>query len=112
MSTQPSESERRSSYRFPADLAALVSFPFITLVFSVFFTWLLTSRSAIIWCAAVPAFVGLLLLVWARLPLYRQHQFFSFGPRHLDAVHRRAYWRAYVLIAISVLALSVYVATH
>ena len=112
MSTQSSESDRRSSGRFPGDLAALISLPFITLVSCVFSTWLVNSPSAVIWCAALPGFAGLLLLTWARLPLYRQLQFFSFGPRRLDAVHRRAYWRAYVLIAISVLALLAYIITR
>ena len=112
MTTQPNESDSPSTGRFPGDLGALVSFPFITLVFSVLFTWLFTSRAAIIWMAAFPGFIGLLMLTWARLPLYRQRHFFSFGPAGLDARHRRIYWRAYVFIAISVLALVVYIATH
>src|SRR5437016_805437 len=37
---------------------------------------------------------GIVLLFWARLPLYRQQQYFRFGPRLLDAAHRRMYWIA------------------
>ena len=51
------------------------------------------------------AVIGVILLSIARLPLYRRRQFFAFGPRLLDATHRRLYWAAYVLIGVSVLLL-------
>ena len=77
MNTQPTNDDDGQTWHFPGDLAALVSLPFITLAFSFLFTWL-TSPAAIIWVAALPGFVGLVMLIRARLPLYRQHQFLSF----------------------------------
>ncbi len=49
--------------------------------------------------------VGLVFLFLARLPLYRQRQFFAVGPRLLDTTHRRLYWLAYGLVAVSVFLL-------
>jgi hypothetical protein len=49
--------------------------------------------------------VGILLLFFARLPLYRRRQFLTFGPRQLDAQHRKLYWWAYGFVAVSVLLL-------
>ena len=109
MNTQPANHDDGQTWHFPGDLAALVSLPFITLAFSFLFTWL-TSPAAIIWVAALPGFVGLVMLIRARLPLYRQHQFLSFGPRGLDAAHRRLYWKAYAFIAVSVAALTLFIA--
>ncbi|MBI5687648.1 MAG: hypothetical protein HZC54_21465 [Verrucomicrobia bacterium] len=59
-----------------------------------------------VFLAAVAAGVaGVATLFYARLPLYRRGQFFSFGPRLLDARHRKLYWRAYGLIAVSVVVM-------
>ena len=51
--------------------------------------------------------VGVILLFFARLPLYRQHRFWTVGPRALDRLHRRLYWLAYlcVLAGIGLLVL-------
>jgi hypothetical protein len=45
---------------------------------------------------------GVILLFFARLPLYRQRRFFTFGPRELDRSHCRLYWLAYLFILVSV----------
>ena len=45
---------------------------------------------------------GIVLLFFARLPLYRQHRFFTFGPRCLDGCHRRLYWLAYLFVLASI----------
>jgi hypothetical protein len=50
--------------------------------------------------------VGIGLLFFARLPLYRQRRFMTFGPRHLDSTHRKLYWRAYGFVAVSVALLA------
>jgi hypothetical protein len=50
--------------------------------------------------------VGIGLLFFARLPLYRQRRFTTFGPRHLDSAHRKLYWRAYGFVAVSVALLA------
>ena len=43
---------------------------------------------------------GVLLLFFARLPLYRQRRWFTFGPRHLTGIHRRIYFVAYGFLVI------------
>jgi hypothetical protein len=45
------------------------------------------------------------LLFIARLPLYRQRRFWTFGPRQLDRKHRRFYWLANTAVVVSVLLL-------
>lgn len=42
--------------------------------------------------------VGVVLLFLARLPLYRQHHFLTFGPGQLSGTHRRLYFAAYFFI--------------
>ena len=49
--------------------------------------------------------LGIVLLFFARLPLYRARKWMTVGPGNLDRPHRRLYWLAYVLIAGSVLFL-------
>lgn len=51
--------------------------------------------------------LGAILLFVARLPLYKQRRFWTFGPMQLDRNHRRLYWLAYVLVAASLLLLGV-----
>ena len=88
---------------FPRDLAAifrvqllpLIALPVSWLVFR-FRGW------SFIYLAIGFAAVGITLLFLARLPLYRQRRFFSFGPQSLDAQHRRLYWRGYGFVAISI----------
>ena len=46
--------------------------------------------------------VGSVLLFFARLPLYRQRRFFTFGPRELDRLHCFLYWLAYLFVVASV----------
>ena len=51
--------------------------------------------------------VGAVLLLFARLPLYRQRRFFTFGPRGLDRLHRRLYWLAYLFVVCSIVVLGI-----
>lgn len=51
--------------------------------------------------------IGALLLLVARLPLYKQRRFWTIGPMLLDRKHRRIYWLAYVFVAASLLLLGV-----
>jgi hypothetical protein len=46
---------------------------------------------------------GLIDLLYAKMPLYRQRIFLSFGPSHLPAQHRNAYFRGYRRIALGIL---------
>jgi len=84
--------------------------PFVLMILvSIEFCALNELRSADAWrsfyFALTVAIVGIAILFLARLPLYRQRKFLTFGPRLLDARHRKLYWTAYFFIGISVLSL-------
>jgi hypothetical protein len=51
--------------------------------------------------AMTSASIGTLLLLLARMPLYRQRRFWTVGPRELDRSHRRLYWLAHIFILAS-----------
>ena len=51
--------------------------------------------------------VGAALLFIARIPLYRQGRFWTFGPQCLDRKHRRIYWLAYAFVSAGLLLLLV-----
>src|SRR6266850_1201888 len=57
------------------------------------------------WVSLAVAVLGAGLLFWARLPLYREGRFFSFGPRALPPSSVRVYRAAYALLIPSVLFL-------
>jgi hypothetical protein len=50
---------------------------------------------------------GIVLLFYARLPLYRQRRFWSFGPSALLNLHRKLYWLACLFVVASILLLAV-----
>jgi hypothetical protein len=52
-------------------------------------------------------YFGIVLLFLARLPLYRQRRFWTFGPSALPNLHRKLYWLAYLFVVASVLLLAV-----
>lgn len=56
------------------------------------------------------AITGIILLFFARLPLYKQHKFFTFGSKALPQSHRKLYWVAYVFIGIAVALMSLLIA--
>jgi hypothetical protein len=58
------------------------------------------------YCGLALACFGIVLLFLARLPLYRQRKFLTFGPRELPAFHRKLYWLAYLFVVASVLSLA------
>jgi hypothetical protein len=47
--------------------------------------------------------LGVVLLFFARLPLYKKRIFFSFGPARLDQYHRKLYRRAYSILVLSII---------
>jgi hypothetical protein len=59
--------------------------------------------AALYWLGLGTGGIGIILLFFARLPLYRQGRFWTFGPQHLDRSHRRLYWVAYLLVAACIL---------
>ncbi|HTQ51831.1 MAG TPA: hypothetical protein VMJ12_14060 [Candidatus Acidoferrales bacterium] len=50
---------------------------------------------------------GSILLFFARVPLYRQRGFGTFGPRGLLNFHRKLYWLAYFFVAVCVLLFAI-----
>lgn len=91
-------------------MAALLGCSYIVLPIALLSSWIGTAffnakRSGdmkLIWIGFALALVGVLLLCLARLPLYRQGCFLTFGRKDLDEPHRRLYLWAYRLIIPSV----------
>ena len=101
--------------QFPHDLAALLGIYWIILpvaiLNSAIFPWILRAKNesdtTLFWVAIVLGCIGSLLLFIARLPLYRQGRFSQFGPRGLDAAHRRLYHWSWLFIFPSILLLCI-----
>jgi hypothetical protein len=55
------------------------------------------------WIALVAALIGIVFLFLAKLPLYRQGKYFTFGSRPLPQGRRQIYRMAYVFIGTSLL---------
>jgi hypothetical protein len=102
----------------PPDMTFLVGFYLIILPLALLFSLVIPALSdfrqhgvaVLLMPAVASGIVGTVLLFFARLPLYRQRQFFSFGPRHLDRAHRRLYWLAYLIVGASVVLLLILLA--
>ncbi len=58
--------------------------------------------TTLFWIALVLSVSGISTLFIAKLPLYRQGKYFSFGCKELPVRHRKLYWTAYVLLGLSV----------
>jgi hypothetical protein len=100
--------EKRSDWRVPADMLALFGMFVVLPIGGLLGSFLLppltgASRGdpTLLYVALVLTCIGIVLLFIARLPLYRQHRFFTFGPGGLDQKHRRVYEWAYVFIICS-----------
>jgi hypothetical protein len=104
-------SKKTTNRNFPADLAALFKFDLILPIIAIGATCLLSllnflkTESAIIlfYVALGIGSLGIFLLFFARLPLYRQHRFWTFGPRELPSLNRKLYWLSYLFVVASVL---------
>ena len=59
------------------------------------------------WTGLGFGFSGIVLLFFARFPLYRQGRFWTFGPGALSGFHRKIYWLAYIAVVIAILLLTV-----
>ena len=66
--------------------------------------------SSLLYTSMAFAIVGIVLLFFARLPLYKQHNFFTFGSKALPPLHRKLYRAAYVFICIAVVLMSLLIA--
>lgn len=106
-------SKKASSWNFPADLAALFKFDLILPIIAIgvacllsLFNFLKTEDAVILFFVALgTGSLGIFLLFFARLPLYRQRRFWTFGPRELPAFNRKLYWLVYLFVVTSVLLL-------
>lgn len=104
-------SKRDSNWYVPADwlwhLGLFLMVPCIVLLAGVLMpvvARLKTTDVGILYAVGLAAGIaGVLLLFIARMPLYRVRRFWTFGPRRLDAKHRRFYWLAYIVVAVSLL---------
>jgi hypothetical protein len=99
---------KKSEWYFPRDWLWLLGFQVIIPVIGIIAACFLPSVSQVrrgdptlFWIAVVFAFAGVLILFLAKLPLYRQGKFCTFGSRALPARHRRMYFMAYILIGLS-----------
>jgi hypothetical protein len=105
MEDQP---QKKVSPIWHSDIPGMLGFlivPLVAILAGMFFPFVshLTRHGSLpVYIVAVLAgVVGVVLLFFARLPLYRQRQFFTFGSRHLDTAHRRLYRLAYFLVWVS-----------
>ena len=104
------ENNTRLRAQFPQDLAALLSLYWIIipvmLVASrlgiMIFNTGRTGDTTLIWIAIGFGAVGVVILFFSRLPLYRCRKWLQIGPRGLDVAHRRLYGFAWILILLSI----------
>lgn len=81
-------------------LVPIISVPFASLLLSD--TLYNTDLTKLFIAGLGAGFSGIVLLFFARLPLYRQRRFLMYGPRSLDKFHRRLYWLAYLTVLASI----------
>jgi len=106
-------SRKSSDWYIPPDWVFLFSLQFFIPVIVILAGMLLPVLSFLKTTDAIILFytglgtgvMGSLLLFLARLPLYRQHRFWTFGPSALPPFHRKLYWLAYVAIITALLLL-------
>ena len=98
------EREKKIPPIMHSDIPGLLSLPLVALI-GILASMILPTLSIMrrnlveaFWVTRTVAGVGVCLLFWARLPLYRQGRFFSFGSRALPQSSIPFYRAAYVLL--------------
>jgi hypothetical protein len=102
--------KKSSKWYIPADIHILLITPVVLVLITILAGDLLPvmmslkqgSLEKIYFAALGFAVTGILLLFFARLPLYRQRKFWTVGPRALDLIHRRLYWTSYVFLVLGI----------
>jgi len=102
--------DTRMRSQFPQDLAALLSLYWITIPVVMVASWLSsmifnagrTGDTTLLWIAIGFGAAGVVILFFARLPLYRRRKWLQIGPRGLDEAHRRLYRLAWIFILLSI----------
>lgn len=101
--------KKSSNWYVPLDIASFFIIPIIAILGGLLLPVIGQLKSgdvvAIFYAALLFGVGGTILLFFARLPLYRQRKFLSFGPSQLNGIHRKLYWFSYLLVAISILLL-------
>lgn len=106
-------SDKRSNRHLPQEVLGLLGtvllMPAIAVILVLSATLLppITSlrcvdSTRLFWIGLTAGIIGIVLLFFARLPLYRQKRFWTLGPRELDTFHRRLYWLAYLVVLVSI----------
>ena len=91
----PPENKDYSLRNFPPDLLAVLGIPILGA--AIFFSWLLSVHGTAWLCGVAISFgiavLGAVLLFLAKVPLYRQRRFFTFGIAALpESSHRLYRW--------------------
>jgi len=93
--------KNNSLRRFPADILAASGLPIVGAAFLA--SWVLSVHGTVWICAAATSFsvaaLAAVLLFVAKLPLYRQRRFFTFGIRSLPSASH-SYYRWWCLCSI------------
>ncbi len=105
---------RPSNWYFPPDQLAILMLqlgvPLIGILAGCFLPAISAARRGnpvIFWVALLLAVAGIVLLFFARLPLYRQGTLWTFGPSDLPEKNRRLYRMAWWFIGAGVFFLVV-----
>jgi hypothetical protein len=109
--------QTRSDWYIPSDWLALLGLHFIILPVAILSALLLPAVNrarhgdpSLVYASVVFAMIGIILLFFARLPLYKKRKFFTFGPKALPPLHRKLYRAAYVFISIAVVLMLLLIA--
>lgn len=105
-------SRKISNWYVPPDLVVTVILPLVVclgglLVIQVLILLKQASLFTLVSSGCSLGLLGILLLFVARWPLYRQHRFWTIGPRQLPRLYRRIYGLAYAAIIPAVVLLAV-----
>ena len=99
--------KQSSDWYIPPDIAMFLVIPSIAILVSSLLPVLAYIKRAeilgLFYVALGLGGAGSVLLFFARLPLYRQHRFWKFGPRELPSFHRKLYWLACLFVITGVL---------
>jgi hypothetical protein len=102
------EQDKKDSSPVPPDMAGIGSFLFMILAVlfvSCGLSWAKRGDTTLFNLAVFLGAIGAVLLLIARIPLYRQRRFFTLGPRALTGIYRKLYFAAYVFIVPSIVLL-------
>lgn len=104
----------KSDWKFSEDILFTLIFCAFPIIGAAFLGWFFNELSnvrrgnlTLFWIAASVAIVGLFLLFTAKLPIYRQSKFFTFGSKTLPERHKIVYRIAYYFLIASMVIMLV-----